>query len=192
MNLKVVVILKKGVRILTPNEYEKLRDGAKKQHHQIMLDMALFSGMRYVELKRFQEHPEWLNKQRKTIYLPPDAQQKKKRKFKDRYVYLSNMGMYAVQLFLSLKEKLPSIQAWDENLKRWAEKSGLDPTGISAKTTRKTWESWLVVSYPDKIPLICMNQGHSELTAMAHYQQLPFTREEKEEIKVRTSGWMGL
>ena len=186
------MILKKGIRILTPQEYDMLRDGAMEQHHQIMLDTALFTGMRYVELKRFQRHPEWFNKQRRTIYLPPEAQQKKKRKFKDRYVYLSNMGMYAVQLFLSLKERLPSIQAWDENLRRWAEKSGLNPEGISAKTCRKTWESWLVVSYPDKIPLICMNQGHSELTAMAHYQQLPFTKEEKEEIKARTSGWMGL
>ena len=186
------MILKEGVRILTPQEYDAIRDSAKRYYHQVMLDAALYTGMRYVELQRFQNHPEWFQKDRRAIYLPPEAQQKKERKFKDRYVYLSNVGMYAVQYFLSLKERLPSIQAWNKNLKRWAEKAGLDLTGISAKTTRKTWESWLVTSFPDKIPLICMNQGHTEVTSMNHYQQLPFTNAEKEEIRVRTAGWMGL
>ncbi|MBO8183148.1 MAG: site-specific integrase [Archaeoglobus sp.] len=186
------MILKEGVRILTPQEYDALRDAANKHYHQIMLDAALYTGMRYVELKRFQEHPEWFHKERRAIYLPPEAQLKKERKFKDRYVYLSNVGMYAIQYFLALKERLPSIQAWDKNLKRWAAKAGLDPAGISAKTMRKTWESWLVVSFPDKVPLICMNQGHTEITSMNHYMQLPFSKAEREEIKERTAGWMGL
>ncbi len=186
------MILKEGVRILTPREYDAIRDAANKHYHQIMLDAALYTGMRYVELKRFQEHPEWFQKERRAIYLPPEAQLKKERKFKDRYVYLSNVGMYAVQYFLSLSQKLPSIQAWNKNLNRWAEKAGLDPAGISAKTMRKTWESWLVVSFPDKIPLICINQGHTEITSMNHYMQLPFSMVEREVIKERTMGWMGL
>ena len=186
------MILKEGIRILTPREYDALKDAARKHYHQIMLDAALYTGMRYIELQRFQKHLEWFQKERRAIYLPPEAQLKKERKFKDRYVYLSNIGMYAVQYFLTLKEKLPSIQAWNKNLKRWAVKVGLDSNGISAKTLRKTWESWLVVSFPDKIPLICMNQGHTEITSMRHYQQLPFTKTEKEEIRERTAGWMGL
>jgi len=36
--------------------------------------------------------------------------------------------------------------------------------GLSAKTFRKTWESWLLFSYPDKAMEIALSQGHTELT----------------------------
>ena len=45
-------ILKGGVRILRPEEYENLRMAIPKMEHQIILDSLLFTGMRYVELER--------------------------------------------------------------------------------------------------------------------------------------------
>jgi len=41
---------------------------------------------------------------------------------------------------------------------------------MSTKTTRKTWESWLVWYYPEKIASIFGSQGHNELTALRHYE----------------------
>ncbi len=36
-----------------------------------------------------------------------------------------------------------------------------------------------------------MSQGHTEMVSMRHYLNLPFTREEMEEIRIRTDGWIG-
>ena len=60
------MILKEGVRILTPQEYDALRDQAK-QEHQIILDALLFTGARFIEINRIKNHPEWLNKERRVI-----------------------------------------------------------------------------------------------------------------------------
>jgi len=182
-------ILKGGVRILRPSEYELLRSAIPKLYLQVILDTALFTGMRWVELQRFQRHPEWYSADG-YIYLPKEASRKKKRIMKDRYVYLSARGKTAVDFFLRLKKRVPSRRAWNENLKRWAEKAEINPEGLCAKTTRKTWESWLMTAYPDRAVLIAMNQGHTELVSMEHYLNLPFSRDDIEKIKEYTYGWM--
>jgi len=41
-----------------------------------------------------------------------------------------------------------------ENLKRWTKDAGLDPTGITIKISRKTWESGLYRYIPSKNKLI--------------------------------------
>ena len=78
----------------------------------------------------------------------------------------------------------PTRQTWNENLKRWAAKVNLSSVGLSAKTTRKSIESWMVVA---GIPLnqIYLRQGHNELTSLMHYQGLHFNPGEKDEIKRR-------
>jgi len=183
------VIVKNGVRILTPYEFDRLYGAVKKWDYQVLLNVALYTGMRYVELQRLQKHREWFNPVRRCIYLPKEAQRKKKRKFADRYVHLTPSAMHYIPMFFKIR-KLPKIQQWNKWLKWWAERSGIGKEGVSAKTTRKTWESWLVISYPDKVAQICMNQGHTDTTAIQHYIQLPFSEEERREIKIRTAGWM--
>jgi integrase len=183
------MIEKNGVRILTPFEFDRLLNAITKQDYKILLNVALYTGARYVELQRLQKHPEWLKMDRRCIYFPREAQRKKKRKLKDRYVYLTSAALNYIPLFFKIR-KLPLIQQWNQLLKAWAEKAGIGGDGISAKTTRKTWESWLAVSYPDRLDHVCMNQGHTNLIAMRHYLQLPFTDDEKREIKNRTVGWM--
>jgi len=182
-------ILKANVRILRPLEYEAIRGAIPKLHHQIILDTLLFTGMRYIELERLKKNPSWYDVQGGYIYLPPEASRKKKRTMRERYVYLSSRGKAIIPLFLKLKEGMPSRIAWNENIKRWSVKAGLDPVGLSAKTTRKTWESWLMVAYPEKALLIAMSQGHTQLTAMEHYLNLPFTKEDIEKIKEYVQGW---
>ncbi len=145
--------------------------------------------MRYVELQRFQKHPEWFDKKTRSIYLPPEASRKKKRTMRERYVYLSTQGLIHVENFILYVDATPTREVLDNTLSFWGKKAGLGK--ISVKTFRKTWESWLVVSYPNALSLIAMSQGHTLFTAMNHYLNLPFTDEDVKEIKVRTAGWSG-
>jgi len=58
-----------------------------------------------------------------------------------------------------------------------------------AKTFRKTWESWLLFSFPDKAMEIALSQGHTELTQLRHYANLPFLDKDREEMKEFVVGW---
>ncbi len=182
-------ILKGRVRILRPREYELLREAIPKIEHQIILDTLLYTGMRYVEMVRFKKNPGWYDPQGGYIYLPPEASKKRKRTMRERYVYLSSRGRAIIPLFLKMKIAIPSRTAWNEDMRRWGERAEIGETGLCAKTTRKTWESWLVSAYPDRILLIAMSQGHTQLTAMKHYLNLPFSKQDMEQIRSYVHGW---
>ena len=186
-------IIKNGVRILRPKEYDTFLDTIfrkdLKYRYREIINALLYTGMRYIELQRFQKHPEWFDKKTRSIYLPPEASRKKKRTMRERYVYLSTQGITHVENFILYVDKMPDRITLNNMLTYWGKKAGLGK--ISVKTFRKTWESWLVVSYPNATTLIAMSQGHTLFTAMNHYLNLPFTDEDIEEIKVRTAGWSG-
>ncbi len=177
------------VRILGPFEVDLLRDVIPQRYLKTVFDVALWTGMRYVEVQRLHAHPEWWWKVRKTIHLPKQAQRKGKRKQLERYVHPIPAQLESVLDYFFENQKPPSRSTWNENLLRWAENSGLDPKGISSKTTRKTIESWMVTAGID-FPVICLRQGHDELTSMQHYQGLPFSEAEKTEIRRRLAGWV--
>jgi integrase len=60
---------------------------------------------------------------------------------------------------------------------------------INNTTFRKTWESWLLFSYPDKAMEIALSQGHTELTQLRHYANLPFLDKDREEMNEFVVGW---
>lgn len=76
------------------------------------------------------------------------------------------------------------------DLKGWAAKGGLNKEGITARTLRKTYESWLIFSYPEHSTLIFLSQGHSQLTSLTHYINLPFLKEDKKDMKRWVEGWL--
>ena len=190
------MILKNGTRILTPSEVDSLFDSlceerkCKHKWYEIF-NALLYTGMRYVELQRFHEHPEWFLKNRMVIHLPREATKKKKRVYLERYVYLSSQGMVHITNFLKYVDEIPSRTIANKIL-RSAGASSIGEKGLSAKTFRKTWESWLVASYPNAIPIIMMSQGHTDRVSIMHYLNIPFTREERREIEIRTAGWSGV
>ena len=69
--------------------------------------------------------------------------------------------------------------------------ASINTKGLCCKSFRKTWESWLVSYYPDKLPYIFLSHGHNELTSLKHYLNLPFTKEDKQSISeyVRRIEW---
>src|SRR5947209_12558702 len=51
-------------------------------------------------------------------------------------------------------------------------------TLFRSKTMRKTWESWLMATYPERMAEICLSQGQTSFTALKHYLNMPFLPEE--------------
>ena len=175
------------VRVFGPHEFDQFVSSIDKAYLRRRFLVLFWTGMRYVELQRFHPHSEWWDPARKVIDLPAYAEKKKKRSQRQRYIHPlpDLMGEILEQFFLDPKPS--SLQTWDVNLKRWAEKANLSPNGISAKSTRKSIESWMIrAGMP--VHEVYLRQGHDELTSLRHYQGLPFTNSELQEIKRRLSG----
>ena len=177
-----------GTRVFRPNEFKALLDGCPKIEYKTMLQALLYTGMRYVELQRFQKYPSWFDGD--FIHLPKEASRKKKRTQRERWVRLNNQGKMIVQYFSQLKRPLPSYQSWNDNLRCWANRANLDPEGLSVKSTRKTWESWLMFNYPSQMASITLSQGHTQITSLEHYVNMPFTEEDRIRIKNYVEGWI--
>ena len=173
--------MKGKVRVLRPSEYKLIRDSAKRDK-QILLDCALLTGMRYEELIRLRKNEDWLSG--KFIYLPEWAEKKAKRKQKERVINLSIMGRSILpQLF---QITVPSRSAFD----KWLSYNFRLIDGLSAKTFRKTYGSWLLSLYQERLMDIALSQGHDELTELNHYAKNGFEERDKMEMKEFLEGWI--
>ena len=181
-------MLRYNVRILRPHEYKFLLNGCAKQDYRTMLKTMLYTGMRYIELKRFQKYPSWFDPNG-FIHLPKEAVRKQARTQLERIVRLNPSGKHVVEYFINLKRQLPSYQSWSENMKCWARRGGLTEVGLSSKTLRKTWESWLMFYYPKRVMEIALSQGHNTVTSLQHYLGLAFTEIDRMEMKEFIDGW---
>ena len=182
------VIVKQGVRILTPYEYKAIRNELNPKH-RLIFDGMLFTAMRTQEFWRFLKHPEWYKERRKVIDLPKGSLLKEKAKQKERTILLSHLGVRAVEDLISNRIKPMTRQSWREILIRAAKKAGLSLEGICPKMTRKTYISWLVASYPSLGILIAISSGHKVETMMQHYLAIGFTKQDLDEIRIYTMGW---
>jgi integrase len=179
-------IRKFGVRVLRADEYQLLRQGGSSESERTQMDALLYTGMRYIEAQRFQENPAWFNPDG-FVFLPREAIFKSKRHQLERWVKLNEIGKSILPLFLKGK-KLPSWQVWADRLKRAAIRVEFDPVGLGSKTMRKTWESWLVASYPNRLTEILLSQGHTAITSVGHYLNMPFLAEDKAAIRPYVEG----
>ena len=183
-------MLRKGnTRILRPFEFEQLLESIPKVDYKTMFEALLFSGMRYSEFKNLNNHPKLFNG--RSIYVKST---KTKARQVDRYVKLNAYGKTAIRYFLQSDLTPPCQPNWIDDLNRWAKYAELetDEEGrylMGCKTSRKTWESWLITTFPEKIFNICMSQGHTELTSLRHYANLDFTEHDKEDMKKYVEGW---
>lgn len=175
------------IRILTPFDYDIFVANIDKDYLATLFNVCFWTGMRYVEVRRLYQHPEWVLKERKTIHLPREAQRKAKRTTPERIIPIPPQISGELSYFFKNK-KPPSRKVWDDDLHRWAKKSDFDTLGITSKMTRASIESWMYAAgmLPNDI---CLRQGHDNLTSLRHYQVLAFTEAEKYEIKKRLAGW---
>lgn len=193
MNLdELPILLKKNVRVLRPCEFNAVVKAIPKLEYKTLFKGLTVSGMRYVEAQRFQESLHWFDGQH--INLPSMSMKKTKCKQSGRTVWLSSSGKEIIFAFVNIKKKLPGYSAWNEDLVRWAEIAELSTNNngefrLSPKSSRKTYESWLVAYYPDKLPLIALSQGHNTDTAIRHYWNTAYKPDEKSGMKQYVEGW---
>ena len=176
-------------RVLRPIEFDKLCNAVVKQNKKEMLQACLVTGARYVEMQRIKDNPDWYDPTTPCIHLPVIADRKHKRTQKGRDIRLNRIGSLIIDRYLNLDDHLPPVRTWNNNIKSWAIKAGIGAIGLSQKTTRKTWECWLMQQYPDYVYQICTSQGHDTITSLQFYQGVVFNDIDVDEMPQYTEGW---
>ena len=182
------ILVTKNVRVFRPSEIKKLLNTISKSNQAYKFKALLFSGARYIEIKLLYDYPDCFNGQ--TIHLTRDIIKKKKAKLRDRHIRLNYIGRDAISGYLHSDSGLPSYPTWTENMVRWCKQGGISSELVGPKSLRKTWESWLISSYPDKIVYIMASQGHNLTTSLDHYLNIGFMDEDIKEMKEFTIGWL--
>ena len=177
---------KKGhpVRVFRPWEIRKLIDHIPKVEYQYKFEALLYTAGRYREIQWLYKHPARLRGN--SVHMK-NAKAMVNEAY--RYIHLNGQGMRAVKEFLGCKTNLPTYQAWGQNLKRWCELAGIPSDHACAKSTRKTFESWLIVTLPQRSLEVLVSVGHDDNTALRHYLTFPYTDADREEMKTYVEGW---
>lgn len=170
--------------IFRPNEVRTLIRAIPKNINRERFEVLLYTGCRYSELQEV--HGKLSRLDGNTLKI---KNTKALSKTRYRYVQLNNQGLRAVEYYLRASKPLPNYVSWYDNLKRWCKKANIDPEGVGIKSTRKTWESWLVTCFPEQIERIFLSQGHSRTIALKHYLTLPFNKQDKEDMMFYVEGW---
>ena len=171
-------------------EYKAIWNASKKFQNQIVLDCMLLTAGRLTELREMQINRQWFDFTNNSIHVKEHKIKRMERGVLDRYIHLSIKGSVIVQTFLHNGFKIPSYPTIQENLRRWATASGISTESLSAKTFRKTYESWLVFSFPEKSLSILQSTGHTQSVALSHYLNMPFTEKDKLEMSEYVTGWL--
>lgn len=189
-------IVVNGSRVLAPHEVYALRSVISKPSLLALFNLLLYTGMRLTEVKQLIMNPKLFDEERKSILIKST---KKEAKQKTRNIILNQKGIEAVKQFLKNPYYPSSPFVWQKNLIRWCRNAHLDevedpehatnPYMITVRTTRKTWESWLVAVHEDKFIRIVSSQGHKETTAISHYIGLNFKDDEYRDIINEVSDW---
>jgi integrase len=176
------------IRILVPTEYQRIKNIIPQKRHRTLFDVLMITGMRYVEVQRLWDHKEWYLQKKNIIHLPEEAQKKHKRTQQERTIHpLPGMFELLLDDFFEAR-KPPAESNWNRDLRKWAEDAGITPYGLSAKTTRKTLESWCIAAGMLE-STVCLRQGHDNLTSMKHYQGLAFSADELRDIQKQLTAW---
>lgn len=184
-------------RILTPSDYWALKDAilhnsraSKEEKHEIVVDLLLFTGMRYTELQVFAGNLSWFDARNRAISLPGRATKTRE----PRVIHLTPAFTKILETWIRRNKpiEVPHPVAMARNLKRWCNSGytkylfGWNP---SPKTFRKTWESWLLAAGYTSMA-VALSQGHSELISYGHYANLdPRLKSEMDEVRELTKGW---
>lgn len=175
------------VRIFRPWEVKAVIGAIPKKYSKTQFEFLFYSGMRYIEAQAVRDRPDLFDGE--NIHLTPTIIKKPKCKIKDRYVKLNPVGRKVAEDYFNLKKTLPHWNTWRENLERWSKKANIDSSYMSSKTLRKTWESYLISTYPYWRDAIFISQGHTELVALKNYVNLPFSQTDKDDMRRYVAGW---
>jgi len=197
-----------GTRVISPQEVDQLVQVMQPDHRNLFR-VLLYTGVRYSELNQLIENPALFDEERASIVI---ASTKSKAVHPRRRVLLNQHGIDAVKCWLA-NPYYVSPGVWNRRMQDYAKQAKLvalpeydryvcvdranrlfrqvrdNIWGINVKSTRKTWESWLVSAHRDKAVEILRSQGHSDQTALDHYINVGFIKAERERIAEQVSGW---
>lgn len=183
----------KKIRIFRPQEWDSFVNSISNAKTRTVYQSLFYSAMRYAELARLVENSEWFHPQKRYIDLPFMAEKKNKQGLKGRYIWLTPMGVEVIRTLTEQYERLDDVTIFWQRLqtaKKNFSVSGYLAEGISPKSPRKTYESYLVLTYQQKrFSEICLSLGHTELTALKYYLNLPFSTEDKQLMRKYVEGW---
>lgn len=205
------IILKNGIRILMPSEYEKLRAAMirpdaqgvleaalesgdivhanKIRRYQIICDALLLTGMRYVEFADMER--SWYSGPRRVVQIPKSkkvrsdgtTRGKKRCLYTERTVMLSLPGCDAVDRYLLSGLKAPHRVSMYEALHNYARWSGIGETGITPKMFRKTFVSWLMACFPEQAEYVGVTMGHTAEVMRRNYLVTGFPTDELRKMR---------
>lgn len=185
-----------GSRIFTPLEVKRIQKVISKPSLLALFNLLLFTGMRLSEVAELARKPLLFDPVRRCIEIHST---KSKAKTAVRKVRLNDQGIEAVKEYLKNPYVPSSSSTWQNNLIRWSRQAHLtefdypdspsNPYKVTVRSTRKTWESWLISCYEEKLPTITKSQGHTETVALKHYIDFGFMQDELEQIAGYTAGW---
>jgi integrase len=189
----------KEVAVFSPMEWH-LIESKLNTDYRLRGNFLLYTGMRISEAIYVSRHPKCFREEHGSIFLPYIEGDRKKKdadeklgkpraKQKDRTVLLSKKGIAAVKLFFEQSVTFPSYQAMEGAFKRAAKEAGFDTRFVHAKALRKTWVSWLMMSFPGQESRISLSMGHDRETMQYHYLVDGFRKEDRPDIKEETAGW---
>lgn len=181
-------IIKQKTRILTPAEYRSFREQLNPVY-QILSDVALNTGMRWVELWAFIKHPEWYRPSRRCIELT--APTKDKCLWRERTIHLTPIGCTAVEMLIGLKLKKSVNRKNVLMAFRLAASKSIGVTGVTPKMFRKTLVSWLIKVNPKRSLEISASMGHTQEVMRIHYLGIAFERRDVDEMREYLKGWGG-
>jgi integrase len=180
-------IIKQKTRILTPQEYFKLREQLKPAY-KLICDVLLNTGMRVEEFWEFTKNPNWYRAARRCIDMPQGSIKKTRALHQERTIVLTLNGCDAVEALRSYTPTPMTRTAMRNALLLAAEHAGLSPEGINPKMFRKTCISWLIAAGKDSL-LVSAHAGHTLETMRVHYLGISFEKQDLEDIEKYMKGW---
>ena len=188
------IIVRQGARILTPKEYQHLRNQLDSNiGYQLITDVLLHTGLRVVEFWALVDHPHWYHSSARVIDLPKEGSAKKARcTITERTVRLTEGGCKALDALFACDIKFRERDAMGNALKRAGVKAGFGTKGISPKMFRKMLISWLVEARKEldiDTMDIAASAGHQMETLKNHYLGIGFSKEDHEDIVEFLRGW---
>ncbi len=180
-------IVFKKVRILKPLEYEKIEKFISKNYLKTIFNIMLFTGMRYVEIKRFHENKDWFNG---SNIILPKREINSFRRQKERIIKLNEYGILWTLKFMNFNGHIPTMQNMGQNMKRWSQKVKIKPDNITIKTMRMTWFCWLLKTYPKNTIDIFNSLGFNYVREIKQLKEVPFDVDNINLMKEYTKNWL--
>ena len=169
---------------------------------QFSIQTAFYTGLRLQELIDFADHPEWMEDKYTCINIPREESKTGESRscflgetfYKELRMFLrSNKLIYPTRKIKNGRTyiKTPNYNDWNTYYKQIAWFINLEnPCDIKAKISRKTWESYLIISEKPHIN-VAISQGHSKVVSLKHYLGIKCTRDERIRCVELTEDWSG-